>query len=169
MMSCNGHMVIRNKHPTLNMECHKQDPTKHAHAISSLEQINKKYMQEVDRGMRSRWLLNPNSQQVQLQCLPRSPQSQSQDMPKHRARIPQPPSYYPELCMNPLQQPQEPREGERTGPYFLESKRFLERQAWMSHASFLHGSLLGCAISLLLSSCCRRCLLRRPCWCWGFF
>ncbi|GJN13629.1 hypothetical protein PR202_gb00354 [Eleusine coracana subsp. coracana] len=32
------------------------------------------------------------------------------------------------------------------GAYFLESNMFLERQAWMSHASFLHGSLLGCGI-----------------------
>ena len=32
------------------------------------------------------------------------------------------------------------------GTYFLESNMFLERQAWMLHASFLHGSLLGCAV-----------------------
>jgi hypothetical protein len=29
---------------------------------------------------------------------------------------------------------------------------FLERQAWMSHASFLHGSLLGCGIPSPFSS-----------------
>ncbi len=40
--------------------------------------------------------------------------------------------------------------------YFLESNMFLERQAWMSHASFLHGSLLCCAISSSSSSSRRR-------------
>lgn len=47
--------------------------------------------------------------------------------------------------------------GEQRSAYFLESNMFLERQAWMSHASFLHGSLLGCAIPSLPSSSCRRC------------
>lgn len=47
--------------------------------------------------------------------------------------------------------------GEQRSAYFLESNMFLERQAWMSHASFLHGSLLGCAIPSLHSSSRRRC------------
>ncbi len=36
--------------------------------------------------------------------------------------------------------------------HLLALKLFFERQAWISHACFLHGSLLGCAtISSLLS------------------